>query len=110
MAASVQAAIVEVLTEKTIRAAKKYKVKMIVVGGGVIANESLRSSLAARVSDDLPKVSLRLPQRKYTTDNAVMIAAAGYFHIASLSSSRRRGSTAVIPWNKAKADPNWELV
>jgi N6-L-threonylcarbamoyladenine synthase len=101
MAASLQAAIVEVLAEKTLRAAKKYKVKTIIVGGGVVANESLRTMLMARVSEDLPKVSLRLPQRKYTTDNAVMIAAAGYFHAA------KKDFTA---WNKAKADPNWELV
>ncbi len=100
MAASVQAAIVEVLVEKTIRAAKKFKVKTIIVGGGVIANEFLRMSLEARVKE-LPGITLRLPQRKYTTDNAVMIGTAGYFHAA------KKDFTL---WNKAKADPNWELV
>jgi N6-L-threonylcarbamoyladenine synthase len=101
LSASTQAAIVEVLVEKTIRAAKKFKVKTLVVGGGVIANDALRAALTARVKKDLPGVALRLPQKKYTTDNAVMIAAAGYFHAA------KRDFVSPL---KIKADPNWELV
>ena len=101
LSASTQAAIVEVLVEKTIRAAKKFKIQSMVVGGGVIANDALRAALAARVKKDLPGVVLRLPQKKYTTDNAVMIAAAGYFHAAKKD---------FISPLKIKADPNWELV
>jgi N6-L-threonylcarbamoyladenine synthase len=113
LAASIQAAIVEVLVEKTVRAAKKYKIKTLLVGGGVAANDALRLALAGRFKKEMPKVAVRLPQKKYTTDNAVMIAAAGYFRAASLSSSRKRGSSSKIgftPWQKIKADPNWELV
>ena len=73
----------------------------MIVGGGVIANDALRAALAARVKKDLPGVVLRLPQKKYTTDNAVMIAAAGYFHAAKKD---------FISPLKIKADPNWELV
>jgi N6-L-threonylcarbamoyladenine synthase len=107
MAASVQAAIVEVLVEKTFRAVKSLKAKTLIVGGGVIANDALRAALLARGKKDFPTLDIRLPHKKYTTDNAAMIAAAGYFHSPSPSSPRTRGSTA---WSKIKADPNWELV
>ncbi len=105
LAASIQAAIVEVLVEKTARAAKEFKVKTLIVGGGVAANLALRTELVARGTKELPTVEIRLPRKKYTTDNAVMIAAAGYFN---LSSRRKSGSTS--SWPVIKADPNWELV
>jgi N6-L-threonylcarbamoyladenine synthase len=101
LAASTQAAIVEVLIKKTIIAAKKFKVKALIVGGGVAANEALRAELASRCKKDLPMVELRLPQKRYTTDNAVMIATAGYFHATKRD---------FISTSKIKADPNWELV
>lgn len=101
LAASVQSAIVEVLVEKTLAAAKKFKAKTVLVGGGVIANESLRVALSSRFKSDLPEVALRIPHRKYTTDNATMIATAGYYHAA------KKDFTL---WSKIKADPNWELV
>jgi len=101
LAASTQAAIVEVLVEKTIRAARQSKVKTVLVGGGVAANEVLRAALAARVKKDLPDVGLRLPLKRYTTDNAIMIATAGYHHATKKD---------VISPLKIKADPNWELV
>jgi N6-L-threonylcarbamoyladenine synthase len=119
LSASTQAAIVEVLVEKTIRAARKLKIKTLIVGGGVAANDALRVCLEARVKKDLPGVALHMPLKKYTTDNAVMIAAAGYFQAFSsssrtspLSSSRKRGSRngGIILPAKIKADPNWELV
>jgi N6-L-threonylcarbamoyladenine synthase len=101
LAASTQAAIVEVLVEKTIRAARKLKVKTLIVGGGVAANDALRAELAARSKNELSGVELRMPQKRYTTDNAVMIAAAGYFHAI------KRDFVSPL---KIKADPNWELV
>jgi N6-L-threonylcarbamoyladenine synthase len=115
MAASVQAAIVEVLVEKTFRAINKFKAKTLIVGGGVIANESLRATLAAYGKKEFPKLDIRLPLRKYTTDNATMIAAAGYFHTASSSSpslgqARGKLKRGSMDWSKIKADPNWELV
>jgi len=101
LSASTQAAIVEVLVEKTIRAALKFKIKTFIVGGGVAGNDALRAALVSRVKNNLPGVALRLPQKRYSTDNAVMIAAAGYFHAAKKD---------FISPLKIKADPNWELV
>jgi N6-L-threonylcarbamoyladenine synthase len=101
MAASIQEAIVEVLVAKTLRAAKKYSVNTVLLGGGVAANDELRGRLQKEFARSMPFTDVRIPQKKYTTDNAVMIAAAGYFH------AKAKKFTA---WNKIAADPNWELV
>ncbi|MBI2054652.1 MAG: hypothetical protein HYT39_00960 [Candidatus Sungbacteria bacterium] len=74
-----QDAVVEVLVAKTIRAAKEYKVKTLILGGGVAANKKLRKDLAFAASADLPKIKLMLPEISETTDNALMIAAAAFF-------------------------------
>lgn len=70
LAASVQSAIVDVLIHKTRKAAKKYKVKNIVIGGGVSANTLLRKSFK-----DLEQKGYKivLPKMEYCIDNAAMI-------------------------------------
>ena len=77
LAASFQTRVVKVLTDKTIKAAKEYNVKQIVVAGGVAANQGLRSSLKAAGEDN--NIKLTFPKMVYCTDNAAMIAVAGYF-------------------------------
>jgi N6-L-threonylcarbamoyladenine synthase len=74
LAASVQAAIVEPLVKKTIRAAKLYKVRTILLGGGVAANSFLRKSLF----DEAYKIKVRVcyPSLALCMDNAAMIAAS----------------------------------
>jgi len=74
-----QDAVVEVLVAKTIRAAKKYKAKTIVLGGGVAANKLLRETIVREIKRQLPQTSYQLPSIKLTGDNALMIALAGYF-------------------------------
>jgi N6-L-threonylcarbamoyladenine synthase len=74
MAASFQAAVIEVLFTKTIQAARQHQVREIVIGGGVSANQALR---AAFLSQD--EFKIHIPPLKYCTDNAAMVAAAGYF-------------------------------
>jgi N6-L-threonylcarbamoyladenine synthase len=74
-----QNAVVEVLVKKTIRAAKQYKVKTILLGGGVAANKLLREQLAKAIRKDLPDVNYQLPMSNLTGDNALMIALAAYF-------------------------------
>ncbi|NLD26230.1 MAG: tRNA (adenosine(37)-N6)-threonylcarbamoyltransferase complex transferase subunit TsaD [Acholeplasmataceae bacterium] len=78
LAASFQNSVVKVLTEKAIKAASQYKVKQIVIAGGVAANRGLREALSTAVIQ-LPGVRLTYPSLKYCTDNAAMIAVAGYF-------------------------------
>ena len=70
---------VDVLVKKTIDAAKKYKTNAILLGGGVAANERLRARLSKEAARALPHVRVLLPDRAATTDNAAMIAVAGYF-------------------------------
>lgn len=77
LAASFQTRVVKVLTDKTIKAAKEYNVKQIVVAGGVAANQGLRSSLKAAA--EYNNIKLTFPKMVYCTDNAAMIAVAGYF-------------------------------
>lgn len=76
--ASFQEAIVEVLVEKTIAAAKAAKVPRIVLAGGVAANSRLREFSRIRGQED--NLSVFLPPPEYCTDNAAMIAIAG-FHL-----------------------------
>jgi N6-L-threonylcarbamoyladenine synthase len=75
LAASFQASVVDVLVEKTYRAAEKYHVKQILLAGGVAANKGLRQALASRFDDT--GYDLVIPPLHLCTDNAAMIAAAG---------------------------------
>ena len=77
MAASFQAAVIEVLFEKTMQAAREYSVKDIIVGGGVSANKHLREAFLAQ-----KEFKVHIPPLRYCTDNAAMVAAAGYFRYA----------------------------
>lgn len=78
IAASFQASVVEVLTEKTVRAAKEFNVKQVIVAGGVAANRGLRTTLEERFQKE--GIPLSIPPLKLCTDNAAMIAAAGTIH------------------------------
>jgi N6-L-threonylcarbamoyladenine synthase len=81
LAASAESAIVEVLVEKTARAALEYKVKGVLLGGGVAANQKLRSSLEKNLEKRTHAKFLR-PNLLLTTDNAGMIGVAAFFHLA----------------------------
>lgn len=76
LAASFQAAVVDVLIGKTQMAAREFAAKEILVAGGVSANKALRSALAGS------GLQVHLPPLALCTDNAAMIAAAGYFRHA----------------------------
>ena len=78
VAASFQAAVLDVLTEKTIRCAEAYGLKKIVVAGGVSANKGLRARMDAAAKQH--GWQLYYPPLSLCTDNAAMIAIAGYFH------------------------------
>ena len=79
IAASFQAAAIEVLVKKTIRAAREYKVKTLALGGGVAANVALRAALATAIKKDLPNTAFLIPDSSLCGDNALMIAVAAYF-------------------------------
>lgn len=81
IAASFQAAVVDVLVKKVERAASIEKVKRITLSGGVAANSSLRKEIN-RVADE-KGLEVFIPPAYLCTDNAAMIAAAGHLHFTS---------------------------
>lgn len=74
LAASFQAAVVDALFEKTMQAAREYKAKEILVAGGVSANRALRQAFLNQT-----EFKAHIPAISLCTDNAAMIAAAGYY-------------------------------
>ena len=111
MAKEIQQAIIDVLTKKTIKAAKNYPVKTIMLGGGVAANTELRKQFKLKIKKS-PKenqrfptgqVKLRInfwvPLKNLCTDNAVMIGATAYFH-------RKEASKK---WQKIEAKANLRI-
>ncbi len=81
VAASFQMAVVDVLVAKARRAARQIGAKGIVLGGGVAANSLLREELLGACAAD--GIRGFLPSRALCTDNAAMIAAAGWYRLAS---------------------------
>lgn len=76
LAASFQASVIEVLVSKTLRAAKEYEVKQLILAGGVAANKGLRDTLTKVMAEELPEVELVIPPLSLCGDNAAMIGAA----------------------------------
>lgn len=99
IARSFEEAVVDVLVTKAMRAVKKYKCKTVTLAGGVAANKHLRESL--QVKCQLSKVKCIVPDFKLCTDNAEMIAIAGYIKL--------RAKEKTPPYYKVKADSSWEI-
>ncbi len=100
VAAGFQKAVVDVLVAKTLRAAQKYKAKTIILCGGVAANARLRSELASTLKNQLPNSRFQVPDSKFCTDNAAMIAAAG-----ALSALHQK----FTPWKNVTTNPTLGL-
>lgn len=94
LAASFQAAVVDVLVTKTIKAVKQYSAKNIVVAGGVSANRALRHSIQVQAT-----CPFHIPPLWLCTDNAAMIAGAAYFRF--IQGQRDQLDMDVLP--------NWPL-
>lgn len=77
-AASVQEAIVEVLVAKTLRAAQRNHVSHVLIAGGVAANSRLQAAMRAACAE--AGLRLTVPPLRLCTDNAAMIACAGFYH------------------------------
>ncbi|HEY8525959.1 MAG TPA: tRNA (adenosine(37)-N6)-threonylcarbamoyltransferase complex transferase subunit TsaD [Acidimicrobiales bacterium] len=96
VAASFQQAVVDVLVTKTIRAARDVGAKGICLGGGVAANSQLRTRFAEAGAD--AGFRTFVPSRAMCTDNAAMIAAAGWWRLRSDGpSSLETGATPNLP-------------
>lgn len=99
-------AAVDVLSTKTIRAARKFRPKGIILAGGVAANERLRDELARRLKLEVRStkfekgIRLLMPPPQLCGDNAAMIGLAAYYHIIAGESG---------DWRKARVDSNIQL-
>jgi N6-L-threonylcarbamoyladenine synthase len=78
IAASFQAAVIDVLLKKTQRAAKKIGAETVLLGGGVAANSALREALKKMCDNTAPPKKLLIAPKQYCTDNAVMVASLAY--------------------------------
>jgi N6-L-threonylcarbamoyladenine synthase len=100
VAASFQKSAVGVLIDKTMRAAQEYHVNGVLLSGGVSANKLLREKLQIATTEaELP---FFCPKMIYTTDNAAMIGAAGYFKWLSLNQQ-------APSWDSIRMDANMRL-
>ncbi len=98
VSASFQAAVVEVLVEKTRAAAQAVGARSICIGGGVAANSALRSAIVDAATDD--GRAAFVPSRAMCTDNAAMVGATAWYRLQT------DGPTPL----DAAADPNLRLI
>lgn len=77
LAASLQRTIIDILTDKLAKAIDATGVRTVAIGGGVSANSGVRAAVADLCAKK--GVEAFIPERKFTTDNAAMVAVAGYF-------------------------------
>jgi len=95
-----QQAIIDILVAKTIKAAKKFRARTVMLSGGVSANKELRLQLTEAVRTKLEKIPLLIPKHEYTTDNAAMIAAA-----AAYKFSKRK----ITAYDRLRVDASLQL-
>lgn len=93
IAASTQKAVVDTLVIKTLKAAKKYKVRSILLGGGVACNQKLRDAFELNIKLHELSAKIFYPTKNLCTDNAAMIATAAFFNYKEIS------------WQKLTANP-----
>jgi N6-L-threonylcarbamoyladenine synthase len=102
-----QQAVIDVLIAKTRRAAQKYNPRTIMLAGGVSANEELRIQMSQTIKKEFPRAEYHLPLAGYSIDNAVMIAAAGFFRWQKMTSAEKKA--APNNWKKLTTDANLKL-
>lgn len=88
-------AVTEVLVAKTLSAMEKYKIKTLIVGGGVSANKHIKSEIQKAVKKLDSNPLLYFPEKDLSTDNAIMIAIAGYFRFLKNKKGVRINSNAL---------------
>lgn len=93
MSRGVLDAIVDVLVSKTVKAASRYNAQSILLGGGVAANQKLTDQLQLSATHHRLNARIFVPQKSLCTDNAAMIATAGFFNYN------------VVDWKNISANP-----
>jgi N6-L-threonylcarbamoyladenine synthase len=107
LCAEFQQAVIDVLITKTIKAAKIYHPKTIMLAGGVSANIELRNQLRSNLRRCFPHIYYKIPDTKYSIDNAVMIATAGFHRWKNMTAMQRKKS--LQNWKSLQPDANLKL-
>ncbi|MDP3995747.1 MAG: tRNA (adenosine(37)-N6)-threonylcarbamoyltransferase complex transferase subunit TsaD [bacterium] len=102
MSREIQQAIIDVLIKKTIKAAKDYKAKSVLLGGGVTANKELRKQMEKIIKKEMPGVKYLVPNAEYSTDNAVMTGITAYFNWLNPKNKKKE-------WKKIEANANLRI-
>ncbi len=92
-----QQAVIDVLIHKTLKAARDYSAKTVLLGGGVASNEALRKQFNNKLRQE--NFAFAAPSKEFCTDNGAMIAVTAYFH--------RKDKTA--PLDKIEAQANLSI-
>lgn len=95
----------DVLYAKTLRALTETGARTLAIGGGVSANTHIKRTFRERLAEDRPDVTLCIPPAFLTSDNAIMIALAGYYHaraedFADVATLRADGNLALAQVSK----------
>ena len=77
LATTFQENVIEIITKKTMKSLKEYNVKNLIMSGGVAANKGLREKLNTLCEEN--NINFTVPKIEYCTDNAAMIASAGFY-------------------------------
>jgi N6-L-threonylcarbamoyladenine synthase len=100
-------AVTETLLSKTMDGAEKYNPRMILLGGGVASNSHIQKAFKSSFVKNFPETEVLVPERELSTDNALMIAFAGYMRYSFDK------KTIITPGSKKiqniRADGNWSL-
>lgn len=102
-----QQAVTDVLVLKTIKAAKKYAPKTIMLAGGVSANKKLREQLGKAIKEFIPNTIYQIPDISLTGDNAAMTAAAAAVRWQKMSDLQKK--RALHGWKTLQPDANLKL-
>jgi len=104
-----QQAAIDVLIAKTVKAAKNYHPKTILLGGGVSANLELRQQLKKVIKKKFPKIIYRMPNIRYCGDNAAMIATAAFWRWKQKKNQVSFKQKIKNNWKKLETDANLKL-
>ena len=109
MCAEIQQAIIDVLIKKTIRAAREFRAKAIILGGGVTANKGLRKQFREIIKKNFPNTKYLIPNPKFCTDNAAMVGVTAYFHQKEAPPFAKASGGKAKKWQKIKINANLKI-
>lgn len=93
----------DVLLAKTFKAIDEYGVQTLLIGGGVAANKFIKKSFLEKQTAEYPDLKILLPEKDLSTDNALMIAIAGYYRYQHIMAGNKKFPLSFV------ANGNWDV-